>query len=252
MSTHVPLPAGTTLGKSFEYGLDLNLGSYGDPVWQPVRRMSGFNPTFPAITSDVGTYDDRGGTNEDVDSRGFATSFTVLGNRSLATGLYLPELERIVAASRDSRDGAVIDGRFYHKPDVGVANPNDAGRFLARVDANRENTGNTGAERWAVTLTGKGAYEKIANPFTGWGSTAPTVSFVSPEGALDGELITISGSGFLDATAVTVDGAPVSEFIIINASSLVAVLPVGDAGAVPVVVTTPGGSAAPYTFVRGA
>lgn len=252
MSTSVPLPAGTTLGKSFEYGIDINLGTYGSPLWQPIRRISGFSPTFPPVTSDVGTYDDRGAPNEDVDSRGVAASFSVLGNRSLSTGLYLPELERIIAASRGSREGAVIDSRFYHKPDVGVPNPNDAGRFLARVEANRENTGNTGAERWAVTLNGKGAYEPIANPFQGWDSTAPTITFVSPEGAESGSLVTISGSGLLDTTGVTVDGVDVDEFEPFTAGSLVIVLPLGDAGPVPVVVTTPGGSSAAYTFTRGA
>jgi len=252
MSTSVPLPAGTTLGKSFEYGIDINLASYAAPVWQPFRRISGFNPTFPPVTSDVATYDDRGAPNEDVDSRGFNAAFTALGNRSLTTGLLLPELQRIVDASRASRDGAVIDGRFYHKPDIGTPNPNDAGRFLARVEANRENTGNTGAERWAITLNGKGAYIPIANPFAGWDATVPTISFVSPEGAEDGDLVTISGTGLLETTAVTVDGDPVTDFVPIDNGSVVIVLPVGDAGPVPVVVTTPGGTSSAYTFTRGA
>ena len=31
MSNRVPLPAGTTLGKSFEYGLDINLDKVHNP-----------------------------------------------------------------------------------------------------------------------------------------------------------------------------------------------------------------------------
>lgn len=246
----VPLPAGSTLGKSFEHGMDVNLGSYGAPVWQPIRRISAFAPTFPAVTSDVGTYDDLGSPNDDVDSRGFATSFTVQGNRSLATGLLVPEVERIIAASRGTRDGAVLDIRFYHKPEIGTPNPNDAGRAFVRVDATRQNTGNTGAETYAVTFTGKGPYTPIANPFTGWDETAPIITFVSPEGAPDGELLTITGTGLHGATAVTIDGDP-AEFAPINPGTIVAILPPGDAGAVPVRVTTPGGTSTAYSFLRG-
>ncbi|MBM3715087.1 MAG: hypothetical protein FJW64_05010 [Actinobacteria bacterium] len=248
----VILPVGSTLGKSFELGIDVNLGTYGQPDWRPIRRASAIAPTFPAVTSDVATYDDRGAPNEDVDSRGFAASLTVQGNRSLTTGLLLPELEAIVAAGRSSRDGAVLDIRFYHKPDVGTPNPNDAGRVLVRVDVTRQNTGNTGAEVYAVTFTGKGAFTPIPNPFQGWAASAPTISSVTPEGAKDGELITINGAGLIGATGVTVDGDPVAEFATISASSLIAVLPAGDAGAVPVIVTTSGGDSAPYTFNRGA
>lgn len=33
MSNRVTLPAGTTLGKSFEHGIDVNLGPFGTPQW---------------------------------------------------------------------------------------------------------------------------------------------------------------------------------------------------------------------------
>jgi len=40
MSNAVTLPAGSTLGKSFEYGIDVNLGTFAAPVWQPDRPLS--------------------------------------------------------------------------------------------------------------------------------------------------------------------------------------------------------------------
>jgi hypothetical protein len=236
MNNAAPLPAGTTLGKSFEYGCDVNLGTFGSPSWQPVRRMSGWAPTFPKATNDVTTYDDFGAPNEDVSGRGFAGAFTVLGNRSATTGMYLPEVEAIVAAARAKGEAAVLDIRFYHKPETGTPNPNDAGRAQVTVEASRQNTGNSENEVIAVALTGKGAYEPITNPFTGWDVTVPIVSFVGPDGAGDGELVTISGSGFLGTTGVTIDGDPV-EYTAVNGASIIAILPIGDAGAVPVVVT---------------
>lgn len=252
MSNRVPLPAGTVLGKSFEYGLDINLGTYAIPVWQPTRRMSAWQPSHPGTTTDVATYDDLGSPNEDVTGRGFGASFTVQGNRSLSTGLYLPELEALVAAAKGKGEGAVLDVRWYHKPELGTPNPNDAGRALVTVEITRSNTDNAGIEVKSITLTGKGEFEPIENPFQGWGATAPSIQTVSPEGAASGDLVTINGAGFLDATAVTFDTLPSDDFQVINGATIVALVPTDDAGDVPVVVTTAGGSSVPFTFTRGA
>ncbi len=250
----VPLPAGTTLGKSFEYGVDVNLGTYDNPVWQAVRRMFGYQPTETPTTQDAQTYDDLGAPNSDVTGWGWGLAFNVQVNRSLATGLYLPEVEYLLERTRPDAvaELAVADVRWYHKPAVGTPNPNDAGRGLATVAKTRQNTGPEGAiEVLAFTLTGKGGYTPIANPFTGWGVTAPLVAGVSPEGALDGDLVTITGSGLLGATSVTIDDVPV-EFLNISTTTLVAQMPAGEAGLAEVVVTTPGGVSAPFTFTRGA
>lgn len=251
MNNRVPLPAGATLGKAFEYGLDINIGTYGSPFWQVVRRMSGWAPTYPKTTTDVATYDDLGAPNEDVTGRGFAAAFSVQANRIVSTGLYLPEIEAIMAAAKAKGEAAVIDVRFYHKPEFGTPNPNDAGRASVTVEATRSNTGNTGTEVLAVTLSGKGAYEPIPNPFLGWDVTEPTITSIMPPAAGDGDLVTVTGTGLLGATAVTVDGDPV-EHVSINGSTLILVLPTGDAGEVPVRVTTPGGISDSFTYERGA
>lgn len=251
MNIRVPLPAGTVLGKSFEHGLDVNLASFAAPSWQPFRRISAWLPTYPPATSDVGTYDDFGNPNEAVTGRGFATSFTAQGNRSLATGLLLPELEATIAASKGTLEGAVLDVRWYHKPEIGTPNPNDAGRAFCRVEANRQNPGNAEIEVYAITLTGQGGFTPIPNPFTGWAATPPAVTYVSPVGATDGTLLTITGSGFLTATSVTIDGDP-AEFEPVNGATIIALLPDGDAGTVPIIVTSPAGASPSYAFTRGA
>lgn len=250
MNARVPLPTGTTLGKSFEYGVDINLGLSGAPVWQSIRRMSAFAPTFPKTTESVTSYDDLGATNEDVTGRSFATSFTVQGNRSLTTGLYLPELELLLAASKAKGELAVADIRWYHKPEFGTPNPNDAGRATVTVEASRQNTGDAQNEIFNVSLAGKGEFEKIANPFLGWGATAPVVAGFTPLGAGTGEMVVISGAGLLGATAVTIAGEPVDDMVVMSAASIVIILPADEAGDVPVVVTTPGGSSTPVTYTR--
>ena len=254
MSDHpfVPLPAGTTVGRSFEYGLDVNLGTYASPSWQPIRRISGWAPAFAAITSPTDTYDDRGAPNEDVTGRGFSASFTVQANRSLSTGLYLPEVEAILAASKATLAAATLDVRYYHKPDTGAAAPNDAGRATCRVEAARQNTGNADTEVWSVTLTGKGKVLDIVNPFTGWAVGAPTVSAVTPAAATAGKLVTITGAGFLGATVVKFGAVNAAEFSVINGSTILAVMPAGGAGSAPVSVTAPGGVSGNFAYTRGA
>ena len=248
----VPLPAGTTLGKSFEYGLDINLGTAASPSWQPIRRISAWAPTYPATTQDQATYDDLGADNQAVTARSFATSFTVQGNRSVTTGLYLPEVEALLAAAKATGEAAVVDIRWYHKPEVGAPNPTDAGRASCRVEFTRQNTGNAEIEVFNATLTGQGPFESIANPFAGWDVTTPVLAAVSPEGAAAGELVTLTGSGLLGATAVTFDAVAAEDFVVANAATIIASLPVGSAGAVDVVVTTPGGTSAAVSYTRGA
>ncbi|WP_417555592.1 phage tail tube protein [Microbacterium sp.] len=252
MSNRVSLPASTTLGKSYEYGLDVNLGTYAAPIWQPVRRMSAWQPATPPITTDVASYDDLGSPNEDVTGRGFNASFTVQGNRSLTTGLYLPELEAMVAAAKAKAEGAVLDVRWYHKPETGTPHPTDAGRASVTVEITRSNTDNTGIEVKSITITGKGEFEQINNPFQGWDVTVPSILSISPSGALSGDLVTINGSGFLDASAVTFDTIPADDYQIVNGSTIIALVPTDTAGTVPVVVTTPGGASPAYQYTRGA
>ncbi len=248
----VTLPAGTTLGKSFEYGLDINLGTTAAPSYQPIRRMSAWAPSYPPTTQDQATYDDLGSTNEAVIARSFATSFTVQGNRSLTTGLYLPEVEALLAAAKATLDGAVADIRWYHKPEVGTPNPNDAGQAFCRVDFTRQNTGNAEAEVFAATLTGQGPFTAIANPFAGWDVTEPVLSTVTPDAAAEGELVTLTGSGFLGATAVDFGGTPAADFVVANAATIIASMPAGAAGSVNVTVTTPGGTSNVLAYTRGA
>jgi hypothetical protein len=248
----VTLPAGTALGRSFEYGLDINLGTTAVPSYQPIRRISAWAPSYPPVAQDQATYDDLGTANEAVIARSFATSFTVQGNRSLTTGLYLPEVEALLAAAKATLDAAVVDIRFYHKPEVGTPNPGDAGQAFCRVDFTRQNTGNAEAEVYAATLTGQGPFTAITNPFAGWDVTAPVLASVTPEGAAVSELVTLTGTGFLGATSVTFDAVAATDFVVANASTIIASMPAGTAGEVDVIVTTPGGASNTLPYTRGA
>jgi len=253
MPEKVPLPAGTTLGKSYEYGLDCNLNTTASPIWQPFRRISGFQPTPTPTTQDAQTYDDLGAQNNDVTGWSWLVAFNVFVNRSFSTGLYLPEIEAILARTRPSAKGeaATIECRWYHKPEAGTPNPTDAGQGIATVAYTRSNTGADGAiEQLAVTLTGKGPYTEIANPFTGWNDAAPpAVASVTPSGRSAGQQVTITGTGFLGATDVRF-GATSVQYTVVSPTTIIATVPTGSAGAVAITVVTPRGTSTAVNYTR--
>lgn len=171
MAARVPLPAGTTIGKSFEYGVDVNTGTTAVPVWTSVRRMFNFSHTPTAQVRDGQTYDDLGSQNQEVTGWDFALAFSTQVNRSGTTGEYLPEIEALRDRTLPDAKGAAaqVEVRWYHKPESGAPNPTDAGQGTVTVSYTRSNTGPDGSvEVWAWSLTGVGAYEVIDNPFTGW------------------------------------------------------------------------------------
>ncbi|TDX78723.1 hypothetical protein EDF35_1937 [Rathayibacter sp. PhB151] len=254
----VTLPAGFTLGKSFEYGIDANLGSRANPLWQPFRRISGFGVTPTPITTDAATYDDEGAPNSQVTGWGFNGAFTVQVNRSLITGLFLPEVEALLARTKPSATGddAEIDVRWYHKPKEGKPHPLEAGRGNATVALSRVNTGPAGEiDSYAVTLTGVGAYEEIANPWLGNDVDALPVilGVTTADGAPanDGDLFTVNGRALLDTLSLKVNAISV-PFTVVNDSTLVGVMPVGDAGDVPITATTTAGVSQALVVPRGA
>lgn len=255
MPAPITLPAGSTIGKSFEYGLDVNLGTFASPTWQSFRRISGFQPTPTPTTQDAQTYDDFGAQNSDVTGWSWALAFNVLVNRAITTGLYLPEVEYLLARTRPSAKGeaAVADVRWYHKPESGAANPNDAGRGFCTVSYQRQNTGADGAiEQFAFTLTGKGPYTEITNPFVSTPTAAPVIASILPAGKPAGGQVTITGTGFLGATDVKFGTPSASAFTVLSDSTIVAVLPAGSAGSVNVTVTTPVGTSPAVAYTRGA
>lgn len=83
-------------------------------------------------------------------------------------------------------------------------------------------------------------------------TTIPTISAVegSPDPAGAGELVTITGAGFATASAVTIGGTAMTDFDIVSATQIDAVLPAGAAGSANVIVTNHVGPSAPFAYTR--
>jgi hypothetical protein len=258
MSTNVPLPAGTTLGKSYEYGLEVNIGTTESPVWVKFRRIFGFSVTPTPTTQEAQTYDDLGAVNSEVTGWSWTAAFSSYVNRSESTGAYLEEVEALRQRTLPSAKGeaAKIEVRWYHKPETGAPNPDDAGQGIATVSYTRSNTGAEGSnELWAWTLTGVGAYEEITNPWTGWEASVPTITSVLPSGATAGSLVTIKGTGFggvTGADGVKFGTVNAAAYTVTNPNTIVASVPAGTAGSAPVTTKTPAGTSAAAPYTRGA
>ena len=258
MTNAVQLPAGSELGKSYEYGVDVNVGTRATPIWRTVRRIFNFSQVPTPITHDSQTYDDKGSPASEVGGWSWVLSFASQIIRSASTGQYLPEIEALRQRTLPGSIGSLaeIEIRWYHKPANGTPNPVDAGQGIATVAWTRQNTGPDGSvEVWNWTLTGVGSYTPIANPWTGWDVTTPAVTGATPENAAAGQQVQIVGTGF-DGVSGT-DGvkfgtADAAGYIVLNSSTIVAVMPAGSAGSAAIKVKNSAGSSAAFPYTRGA
>jgi len=158
----------TEFGFSYEYGVDINLGTVETPNWQPIRFISAVDPQVTPVTQDAATYDDLGAPNQVKLSESWTASFTVQQQR-LANGSFLPEVEKLRALAGPTAVGQGATGHFrwYDKPAQGAPNPTEAYEGEASVQFNRQNTGNDQIGGWSVTLTGRGKRREIENPYEG-------------------------------------------------------------------------------------
>ncbi|QKV93118.1 IPT/TIG domain-containing protein [Streptomyces sp. NA02950] len=82
-------------------------------------------------------------------------------------------------------------------------------------------------------------------------ASAPVLTSIAPsQGSVNGgNTVTLTGSGFTGATAVTFGFQPAVSFTVVSSTQITAVVPPGSAGAVPVTVTTPGGTSGSVTYI---
>ena len=153
----------TQYGFSYEYGVDIKLGD----EWKPIRFISSVNPTVSPKEVDAATYDDKGADHPVRVGETPSLSFYVQMHR-LGNGLFLPEVETLLAATRPNAVGSlgVVKVRYYDKPVKGKPNPDEAYELIATVSAERAATGNAELSGWNFTLNGQGPRVKIANPAT--------------------------------------------------------------------------------------
>ena len=260
------LPAGSSLGKSYEYGFDVYSGPGVDamaaddasPLWLAVRRALNIAPNMTPVQQTAQTYDDLGSQNNDTVAWNFTLGASAFVNRSTSTGLMVPELQAIYDRMGDTKgEDAKIGIRWYHKPSDGSApNPRESWKGLATVAPTRGNVTPDGANELSnITFTGTGPAVRSTYVFDGWADadSDPVIVSVTPAGQSVGEQVTITGSNFVGVTGITIDGVavPAGTFTVIGTTTIVAEIPATAAGPSPVIVTTAAGpsNTVSYTVV---
>lgn len=247
----------TELGFSYEYALDVNLGTPEAPNWQPIRFVSALDPQVSSVTQDGATYDDNGAPHPVKTSESWTVGGTVQLHRK-TDGTYLPEVEKLLDLAGPEAVGNSAAGHFrwYDDPTGWEPNPDEAYEGRGTVAVTRQNTGNDQIAGLTFTITGQGRRTRISNPSTASAGTAPALATALPSGAAQGALVTITGSGFTGvtgATGVRFGGTNATSYVVVNGSKIVAVMPAGSAGSAPVTVTHPTtGVSAPLAYTRGA
>jgi hypothetical protein len=160
-------PVETELAFSYEYAIDVNLGTKAAPVWQQIRFGSAYDPQATPVTQDGATYDDKGAPNQKKTSESWTLAGTIQGHRLPTSGLFLPEVERMLELAGPEAVGNAATGHFrwYDNPADAVPNPNEAYEGDGTVQMNRQNTGNDQISGWSFTITGQGRRRRLAtNP----------------------------------------------------------------------------------------
>lgn len=157
----------TEFGFSYEYAVDINLGTAEAPNWQQIRFISAVDPQVTPVTQDAATYEDLGAPNQVKLSESWTLGFTVQVHRQSGGG-FLPEVEELLALAGPDSVGNQATGHFrwYDNPADLTATPsnNDAFEGFGTVQVNRGQTGNDQIGSWAVTVTGQGRRTSITNP----------------------------------------------------------------------------------------
>lgn len=207
-----------------------------------INNLAG-NPTPITVQREV--YGTKGRQSQDIIGYNFAPTFSVEGVRD-------PVTKQLVAAQAwlvDLLDAAFSEGEdnkreFQWFDALDERLPAFEGKFsVAVADLN---TGFADKGGWTFTLTNDGVVQRIPSPIAGSG--IPLVESASPAGLTVGDQIVVRGYNFTGTTGITIDAAAVTEYIIVDAYTIVLVIPAAVAGAAPVIITNADGPSAEFTY----
>lgn len=171
MSVIIPettLPLDTDLGFSYEYAIDINLGTDDAPVWQRIRFISDVNPQVESVNQDGQTYEDRGAPHPIKVSESWNLSYAQQLHYTQAGELVI-EQAALQQLTMPNVTGAAASAQFrwYDWPDPAERKPDPNEAFMgnATVSIARARTGASGeVAAWNVTLSGQGRRLKIDHP----------------------------------------------------------------------------------------
>ena len=199
------------------------------------------NPTQITVPSEV--YGNKSTTSVDVIGHTFAPTFTVEAVRNPVTK-HIAQAWLVDMLDKAAKTGADNKGEFQMFDLLDENLPAHEGLFSVMVAPGA--TGYQDKGTYAFTLQSDGVVDVIASPIAGNGS--PLVESAGPALQGVGEQVVIRGYNFLGTSAITIDAQVVVEFSVIDANTIVAVIPALVTGAAPVVVTNAAGAGGSFAY----
>lgn len=199
------------------------------------------NPTQITVPSEV--YGNKTTPAVDVIGHSFAPTFTVEAIRNPVTK-HIAQPWLVDMLDKASKTGADNKGEFQLFDLLDENLPAHEGLFSIMVAPAA--TGYQDKGGYAFTLQSDGVVDLITSPIAGDGS--PILESAGPALQGVGEQLVIRGYGFTGTSGITIDSANVTEFQVVDANTIVAVIPATVTGAADIVVTNASGASAPLAY----
>jgi hypothetical protein len=238
-----------TPGNSFEFLIGIQIARSGPYI--RTADITNVNPAFSGKKRARQTYGAKGVDLSVTYARNLVLTFDVEVVRDI-NGAFQPELQDLIDASKALGTDNRRRLQAYDALGADYAFQSDFS-----IEHARANTGWDDASFFTITAEQYTPTEWITNPVLVGNvpiiTDARTIDGTVPG---DGATIYITGDGFgglSEATASNVkfDGVNATDFDVVNDELIIAILPAGDPGVIPVVVggTTP---SAEFLLIRGA
>lgn len=199
------------------------------------------NPTAITVPSEV--YGNKSTPAMDVIGYSFAPTFTVEAIRNPTTK-HIAQAWLIELLNKAYSSGADNKAEFQLFDLLDENAPAFEGTFSISVTEGA--TGYQDKGTYAFTLNSDGVVDQITSPVAGDGT--PIVESVGPALQTVGDQLVLRGYNFLGTTGITVDAQAVVEFVIVDANTIVLVIPASVTGAAPIVVTNAEGAGDSFAY----
>lgn len=232
-----PLGASTTNRKWY---VDVNTGTYDNPTWIGVFGVSDFKDKNDPTLQDDSDFDSDGYKSSTATALEWGAEMKV-GRKSTESDQtqYDPGQEVLRAAANKLGVQNRVDVRYYEMEPGGPRV--EAWRGFATVSWVPDGGPMDALSTVSVTLTGQGKRTAITHPEA---DVLPVVYSATPSNlaTAGGELVLVKGRNFTGATAVKFGATSVTDFSVIDSSTISVISPALTAGSDEVIVTTAAGT----------
>lgn len=215
------------------------------------------NGVFENITGDVNNlldtpspvtvkrevYGTKGTDSSDIIGYNHVLTFDVEAVRDDSGAIIQTWLKALIAAGKAKGAANKVDAQVFDALDGSL----DAIEGTFSVAWVPLNTGYADKGGYKFTLTSDGVVRDVPSPVAGDGK--PSIESVpTPNGKTVGDQLVVRGYNLDSVTAGTIDGQAISKLVVVDANTIVVLIPATVAGAAPIVLTNPAGASDPFTY----